>query len=201
MQTTPVSISPARQNLLEGFTHIPLYRSDLLRFGDELEVGARMLRAVHRDHVGRETGREIIRGGAAGGFSFTAGGTKGLFRSPVPDRCTRLVLVDGPLPAICLAALEQPDIRAVTTYAAPGGPMTRAAEAALATLAQIVMPHEVVLAFAPAGDGLCRSSDICREVLASLLLPCTPRVRTMQPSRPDGWVEALRAARGAARAA
>lgn len=190
-----------RHNLLAGFTHIPLCAADLAPFGDEVEVGARVLRAVHRDHAGRETGRENIHGGSAGGFSFTAGGRKALFRSPITKLSNRLVITDGPLQAIALAALEHADVRITSTYAAPGGPMTRAAEAAVLALVEAMAPLSVILAFAPAADGMCRSRDICRHLLAGLILPSTPTMRVMVPPDGDGWVAALHAARTVGQAA
>lgn len=58
---------------------------------------------AHTDHAGRLTGIEM-RGPLWRGFS--AAGRKTLFRLPIGDPCHRLVVLEAPITALSLAALE-----------------------------------------------------------------------------------------------
>lgn len=188
----------ASQSILPGFGSIPLVATDLMSFGDEVSTGGRALRALHRDAAGEVTGKEIIYGGPRHGYGFTPGGRKGLFRSTGNGTCRpRLVLVDGPIQAICCAALDGPALAACTTYAAPSGPWTRAAGVALEALLNDAAPALVRLAFAPGRDGSSPSADACRALLSAI--PAV-MVETLQPPA-GGWVEALRIQRRASLAA
>ncbi|MFC7739296.1 hypothetical protein ACFQX4_26845 [Roseomonas sp. GCM10028921] len=141
---------------LAGFSSIPLFTGDLEPFGSAVTTDGRTLWAVHRDGDGHETGREIIRGGLRPTFAFTRGGSRALFRSPGRLR-PRVVIADGPLPAICLAAFEGHRLASGTSYLAPGRAWTLAASSTLHALLRGAEPKEVVLAFALAPDGSCRS--------------------------------------------
>jgi hypothetical protein len=183
----------AADDVLAGFGHIPLLRRDLTPFGTEVGTNGRAIWAIHRDAAGRETGRETIYGGGGrGGFSFTPGGSKSMFRVPGPCR-PRLVLVDGPIQAISLAALDGAAANAVTTYAAPGGTWTDAATAALLALVQAGDPVQVILAFATGSDGGCRSRDVSWQAISSALRTPIP-IRPIAPPA-GGWAQALHMAR------
>jgi hypothetical protein len=200
MQSIILSNTPNHQpGSLPGFEAIPLFARDLTPFGGEVGKGGnRALWALHRDANGRVTGREIVYGGPRHGYAFTPGGRKGLFRS-TPGGChPRLVLVDGPVQAIARAALDGADLAARTTYAAPGGPWTRAAHEALrALLLRGTGPELAVLAFGAARDGSCASAGPCQALLA-----CHPAVKVEIQTPPQGgWLEALRTVRRASPAA
>jgi hypothetical protein len=177
---------------LPGFAGIPLFPADLAPFGTDAGTSGRALWALHRDATGQVTGKEMVYGGdgGCGGYGFTRGGRKGLFRSTATCR-SRLVLVDGPIQAIACAALEGADVTAGTTYAAPGGPWTRVAGEALEALLRRSTLKVAVLGFAPARDGTCRSATACLDILSAF-----PDVAVKTLCPPAGsWVEALRAAR------
>jgi hypothetical protein len=193
--------APASSNfhgsVLRGFEHIPLLRADLTPFGAAVSPSPSGIWASHRDGTGHETGRELIRAGERG-FSFTPGGTRSLFRTPGPCR-PRLVLADGPLQAICLAALN-PHAHRNTTFAAPGGSWSRAADQALTALITAQPPREVILAFAPLAAGSCPSRDRCVALLREVMPPGSREPVVLEPP-PAGWVGALWAARSAEQAA
>ena len=180
---------------LAGFSHIPIFVSDLAPFGAEVGVGRRAIWAVHRDASGRETGREVIHGspttsGAA--FSFTPGGRKSLFRSPGPCRA-RLVLADGPMQAVCIAAVEGASPTSPITYAAHGGVWTAAASHALVGLLRASPPTQIVLAFAAARDGACASVMASIDAIREASIAPVPIRRLGAPA--GGWIEALRLGR------
>ncbi|WP_159349540.1 hypothetical protein [Roseomonas harenae] len=196
IQPTPAS-SISRPSLLRGFEHIPLFSSDLTPFGAAVSFSPRGISASHRDGEGRETGCELIHAGERG-FSFTPGGTRSLFRTPGPCR-PRLVLVDGPVQAICLAALK-PHAHRNTTFAASSGSWSRGADKALTALVTAHPPREVILAFAPLAAGSCPSRDRCVALLRELMPPGSREPVVLEPP-PGGWVGALRAARSPGQAA
>ncbi|WP_338662424.1 hypothetical protein VQH23_19700 [Pararoseomonas sp. SCSIO 73927] len=152
----------------------------------------------HRDASGRESGSELIKSGRTGGHAFTRGGTRSLFRTPGPCR-PRLVLVDGPLQAIALAALK-PHAHHNTTFAAPGGSWSRAADQALTALVTADPLRETILAFASLRDGSCPSRGRVQALLRDILPAgaCDPLV--LEPPS-GGWVAALFEARTTARRA
>ncbi|MBP0447893.1 hypothetical protein J8J14_24490 [Roseomonas sp. SSH11] len=194
---TITDIPSRSRHLLAGFAHIPLYAEDLAPFGGALRTNGHTIWAEHRDAGGALTGQEIIHGGPKISFSFTRGGKRALFQTAGRMR-PRLLLTDGPPQAICAAALEHPDLTRRTTYAAPGGGWTPAASEALAW--QLDDIEEVVLGFALAPDGSCRSRTAVEEVLE--LLPHGSRLAvTAMPPGPGGWVAALQAARRSSLAA
>jgi hypothetical protein len=186
------SSSTSRPVLLRGFEHIPLRRTDLIPFGDAVSPAPGGIWCRHRDGAGHETGSELIKAGIDGGFAFTRGGTRSLFRTPGPCR-PRLVLVDGPMQALCLAALRSHAV-ATATFAAPGGSWSRAADEALTALVTAHPPREAILALAPLPDGTCPSRD---RVLALLreVMPVGSREPLVLEPPEGGWVAALRAAR------
>ncbi|MBP0447734.1 hypothetical protein J8J14_23565 [Roseomonas sp. SSH11] len=188
---------PSRRRLLAGFAHIPLYAEDLAPFGGALRTNGHTIWAEHRNAGDALTGQEIIHGGPKITYAFARGGKRGLFRTPGPMH-TRLFLADGPAQVICAAALEHPDLTRRTTYAAPGGGWTPAASEVLAWHLHEV--EEVVLGFALAPDGSCRSRVAVEEVLELLPHGSRPIVTAMPPG-PGGWVAALQAARRASLAA
>ncbi|HEY8614396.1 MAG TPA: hypothetical protein VIL69_24305, partial [Roseomonas sp.] len=187
---------PSSSTLLPGFEHIPLWRTDLVPFGDAVAPCPGGIWCRHRDGEGRETGSELVKAGPAGGFAFTRGGTRSLFRTPGPCR-PRLVLLDGPMQAVCLAALKGHAI-ATATFAAPGGSWSRAADEALSALVITSTPREVILAFAPLPDGSCPSRERCLAVLRDMMPPSSREPVVLEPP-PGGWVGALRAARSPTR--
>jgi hypothetical protein len=190
--------SSSQLPLLRGFEHIPLFRSDLVSFGDAVSLCPGGIWCRHRDGGGCERGSELIKAGPAGGFAFTRGGTRALFRTPGLCR-PRLVLVDGPLQALCLAALK-PHAHGNTTFAAPGGSWSRAADEALTAVISANTPREVILAFAALPDGTCPSHDRVLALLREVLPAGAPGPAVLEPP-PGGWVAALRAARSPGRRA
>ncbi|MFC7738239.1 hypothetical protein ACFQX4_20980 [Roseomonas sp. GCM10028921] len=181
-------------DLLRGFEHVPLLKDDLRPFGDALSRSPAGLWARHRNGDGRQTGAELIKPGLSGGFAFSRGGRRSLFRTPGPCR-PRLVLVDGPVQAISLSALK-PHARLNTTFAAPGGSWSDAADEALIALVLDSAPGETILAFAPLPDGNCPSRGRAEALLRECLPARAPRILVLEPP-PGGWVAALRAARTA----
>ncbi|MBP0495036.1 hypothetical protein [Roseomonas indoligenes] len=146
----------------------------------------------HRDASGQETGSELIKAGSGGGHAFTRGGTRSLFHTPGPCR-PRLVLVDGPLQAIALAALK-PHAVHTATFAAPGGSWSRAADRVLTALVADSPPIEVILAFALLPDGSCPSRERVQTLLCDALPAGSREPLVLQPP-PGGWVGALHEAR------
>jgi hypothetical protein len=181
-----------RSPILPGFEHLPLYRTDITPFGDAVSPCPGGLWCRHRDGEGHETGSELIKAGPAGGFAFTRGGARALFRTPGPCR-RRLVLVDGPMQAIALAALK-PHAIPTATFAAPGGSWSRAADDALTSLVTSNAPREVILALAPLPDRSCPSRDRVLALLSELMPESRSEPMLLEPPA-GGWVAALRAAR------
>jgi hypothetical protein len=185
-------------SLLPGFEHIPLLRADVLPYGDAVSRSPAGLWCRHRDASGQETGSELIKPGPIGGHAFTRGGTRSLFRTPGHCR-PRLVLVDGPLQAIALAALKAHAAH-TATFAAPGGFWSRAADQALTALVTADPPREIILAFASLRDGGCPSRDHVQALLRDIL-PAGARDPLVLEPPTGGWVAALHEARTTTRRA
>jgi hypothetical protein len=102
---------------------------DIVALNGEVEATPISLRSMQRDAhdalTGVETMYDLRR------YSFTRGGTRGLFAAPRVQR-PRLLLALGPFEAICAAAAEEH--RSDTIYAAPPGQWVQRATDALVAL-------------------------------------------------------------------
>ena len=128
------SIQAFAKNEVPGWLADAGLRPEHLRWFDKEVVVARdTLQARSRDGDSREIGWEHIGAPRTdhGRPSFWHHGERGLFRSPARC-CTRLVVRDGALLAVCRAAAEA--VRHDTIYAALPGMPTAAAMAALGEL-------------------------------------------------------------------
>ena len=142
-------------------------RPDHLRwFRDEVVVVGDRLKCRSRDGSSAVIGWESISSPRPAGHrpGFLHQGERGLFRSPA-RRCTRLVVRDGALPAICRAAAE--GVRPDTIYAGLPGVATAAAMAALAALLDRGQVVETVLAFGDHAQGR-RSLDALQAMFAAV---------------------------------
>ena len=135
-------------------------------FRDEVVVDRDALKARSRDGASDEIGWETMSAPRADGRRprFWHHGERGLFRSPA-RRCTRLVVRDGALPAICRAAAE--GVRPDTIYAGLPGMPTDAAMAALAALLARGQVREAVLAFGEHAQGR-RSLDALQTLFSAV---------------------------------
>lgn len=114
--------------------HIPnfigelgLTLADIAEFKGEVVSDRYSIKFKFRDTTGAVTGIETMRGPRR--FLFTQGGKRALFHGPTSRRQHRVLIADGPLAAVCAAAVE--GHRADTLYAAPGGTLSAMAGDAL----------------------------------------------------------------------
>ncbi len=161
-------------------------RSDLLPFREDLRVADGALGARHRDAAGRPLGWEWASASADGRLRYrcTAGMRRCLVRSQTPE-ARRLVLTDGPLPAIAAAALA--DAVSGSIYA--GGGWTELAEEAVRALVTNGV-REVVLAYAATPVG-ARMAEMALSDLADL----AASVAVQPPPTARTWLDALASAR------
>ncbi len=166
-----------------------LRRRDLVPFGTDLRPEGGVLLALHRDAAGAPLGLERVGVGRDERlrYSYTPGARRGLFRA-LPPGAGRLVLADGPLPAVAAAALESP--AEPSGYAGGWGEV---AAAAVRRLIESGTIDTVVLRFAATPVG-ARPAERALEDLAGLAV----RLEVAPPPR-ETWLASLAAARGAGR--
>ncbi|MGG5807725.1 hypothetical protein [Falsiroseomonas sp. CW058] len=169
---------------IRGLEDIPVYASDLTLLRGIVTAAHPGIASIHRDADGWRTGEETTRGEKKN--FFTRGGRRGLVWSPITAATRRLVIAPGPLPMVCIAALERETaVAAVTAYATPGGVWTEAAaEAAERRIAEIRIPLVIV-----ACTGL-----LAKRIMADLperVANLNTDVVHVEPP-PDGWVAELR---------
>jgi hypothetical protein len=177
---------PARSPLA-WLNDLGVRRRDLAPFGADLRTGGSALLAIHRDAAGIPLGTERVTVGrdARLRYSYTPGKSRGLFRA-IPPGARRLVIADGPLPAVAAAALESAE--EPTAYAGGWGEV---AAAAVRRLVESGATTCVVLRFAATPVGV-RTLERALHDLAGLAVP----VMVAPPPR-ETWLASLAAARGA----